>query len=518
MERMTIGALLLSSALLAAAAPTPGASVWTVAAIDPKGDGREPSLADAAQLSYRYDESDDMLWFRVSLFDRPNAGAFGVNIAVDTGANGSGKANWWGANKEFAFDRLVTAWVNRTGDGYSGTIGISDATGANRHELTNLATNSVDVRVDGDAILVGVKRRQLTEEMTMKVVAAVGSNEAWNDDIPNVRSAAIELRSPRPVRGLREIDVSRNNLMLGRNEKVLRDSAPPKVMRSGHGRTAMILVPGVYSGRDAFDGFVSRNSSRYAFHTVTPPGLAATPPRGMPPATVSYGDLTWTRRLAADIVGLIERQRLEHPIVVTHGFPGSLAAEEIAVSHPQLIGGVVEIASMAVQPYPTSSGREATPEERVAIVDDSWARQWFRYVTPETWESNNYPADMFTNDAVRAERIRREIEAVPLPVKIRYLAEFMASDHRPAFGGIGVPVLVLRPGFNETLLSNAAFGWFKASFQDGWNGYPANPRVELMTIPDARALILDDQPGLADRAIATFVSAAAQRKREPSTP
>ena len=65
---------------------------------------------------------------------------------------------------------------------------------------------------------------------------------------------------------------------------------------------------------------------------------------------------------------------------------------------------------------------------------------------------------------------------------------------------------MLKPGFNETLFSNPAFGWFKASFQDGWSGYPRNPRVELTTIPDARALILDDQPALADNAIATFVS------------
>jgi pimeloyl-ACP methyl ester carboxylesterase len=234
----------------------------------------------------------------------------------------------------------------------------------------------------------------------------------------------------------------------------------------------------------------------------------------MPPATTSYGEFTWTRRLAADILGLIERQRLARPLLVVHGFPGSLAAEELALSHPSSIGGVVEIASMAVQPYPTSFGREATPEERVAIVDESWAQQWFKYVTPETWASNNYPAEMFTNDAVRAERVRKEIEGAPLPVKIRYLVEFMASDHRPTFGALTVPMLVLEPGFNETLLANPAFGWFKSFFQDGWNGYPRNPRVEVTTIPDARALLLDDQPALADQAIARFVSAVTEGKLE----
>ena len=50
--------------------------------------------------------------------------------------------------------------------------------------------------------------------------------------------------------------------------------------------------------------------------------------------------------------------------------------------------------------------------------------------------------------------------------------------------------------------------WFKASFQDGWNGYVANPHVELTIIPKARALMLDDQPAHTDAAIAAFAERA----------
>jgi len=37
------------------------AQAWTVIAFDAKGDGRDPSLADAATLSYRYDKQQDFL-------------------------------------------------------------------------------------------------------------------------------------------------------------------------------------------------------------------------------------------------------------------------------------------------------------------------------------------------------------------------------------------------------------------------------------------------------------------------
>jgi pimeloyl-ACP methyl ester carboxylesterase len=506
MARTTLGAALLCSILATAAALGTGRTIWTVVAVDPKGDGRDSSLADAAQLSWRYDESDDMLWFRVSLFGQLNADAFGVNIAVDTGATDTQKTTWWGGNKDFAFDLLITAWVTKSGNRYTGTIGISDAAGAAQRPLTNRGKNSVQLRVEGDTILIGVKRNELTDKTAMNVVASVGSNEALNDDIPNVRSAAIDLRAPRPTRGLREIDSSRNNLTFAHDQQLLPETAPPLVVTRGSGPTPMVLIPGVYSGQDVFDAFIARNSARYTFHIVTPPGLAGTRPRGMPPPRASYGALTWTRRLAQDVIDLIERQHLERPIIVTHGFPGSLAADELALSHPASIGGIIEVASMGVQPYFAmgTPNRELTPAERIAVVDDSWAQQWFKYVTPETWESNNYPAEMLTNDSARAERVRREIESVPLTIKIRYLVEFMATDPRPLFGELKVPVLVLQPGFNEQVLSTPTYGWFKASFLDNWTRYPRNSRVELVTIPDARALLLDDQPALADQAIERF--------------
>jgi len=47
-------ALLLSLIVISPTITT--AQVWTVLTFDGKGDGRDPSLADAAQLAYRYDK------------------------------------------------------------------------------------------------------------------------------------------------------------------------------------------------------------------------------------------------------------------------------------------------------------------------------------------------------------------------------------------------------------------------------------------------------------------------------
>src|SRR5437868_4966053 len=221
------------------------AQVYTVLTFDAKGDGRDPSLADAAQLAYRYDKQQDFLWFRIALYGLPNENAFGVNIVIDTGADDAARINWWGGNKVFKFDKLITAWVTRGDNGYQGTIGVGDVAGVKAKQLNNLHQNNLQVRVEGDSIVIGVKRIDITDKMKMNVVAAVGSNEQWNDDLPNTGSAAIDLSKTTP--GVREIDVSRNNLELPKDFKTIADRQPPVITKKGSGKRTLILVPGMYS-------------------------------------------------------------------------------------------------------------------------------------------------------------------------------------------------------------------------------------------------------------------------------
>src|SRR5436309_6812232 len=199
-----ISKILLVWLVIVSAPATATSQIYTVLTFDAKGDGRDPSLADAAQLAYRYDKQQDLLWFRIALYGVPNENAFGVNVVIDTGADDATRMNWWGGNKTFKFDRLVTAWVTRGDNGYQGTVGVGDVAGVNAKQLNNLHQNNLQIRVEGDSIVIGVKRTDITDKMKMNVIAAVGSNEQWNDDLPNAGSAAIDLSRTTP--GVREID------------------------------------------------------------------------------------------------------------------------------------------------------------------------------------------------------------------------------------------------------------------------------------------------------------------------
>ena len=486
------------------------AQIWMVLAGDPKGDAADATLADAAQLAFRYDKDQDLLWFRVTLYGAPNEQTFGVNLVVDTGGEDAAKMNWWGANKNFKFDKLVTAWVTRRSDGYHGTIGVGDAAGIKAKQFNNLLQNNLQIRVEGDSIIIGIKRTDITDKLKMNLIAAVGSNARWNDDMPSVGSAILDLAAERPKRGLREIDLGRNNLEFPANYKTLPHEQLPVVRRLGRGKQGIILIPGMYSGTRSFDGFIAQNQSRYQLYVLTPPGINGTLPRPMPAKGPRLGELIWTRLLERDILNLIRRERMRKPVIVAERQPGSLAAIELGLQHPEEIGGVILTGTnlLAFTPSPKDPTRRtpATLAERVEGIEEGLAAKWFKYVTPETWLSNDYRPEWFSSDASRGQKAWEESEAAPLEVKIRYICEFWASNLTEDFNKLQVPVLVVVPGFDEKFLADSTNNFLKASFLDAWDTAPPKPTLEIVKIPGARLLALENESKSADDALARFMA------------
>ena len=498
---MLLGFIVVTPALAAA-------QVYTVLMFDPKGDARDPALGDAAQLAYHYDKDQDMLWFRIAFYGKPNDQAFGLSLFVDTGADDADKMNWSRGNRNFKFDTVVTADVTRNANGYSGTIGVGDVAGIKAERPTNRRQNNLQLRVEGDSIIIGIKRTDITDKTMIKFIASIGAGQQWNDDIPNAGFASIDLSQIAP--GVREIDVSRNNLTLPKSYKTVSDNVPPATVRRGRGTQALILVPGMYSGNKSFDGFIARNEQQYNMFLVIPPGLNATPPRPMPASGTSFSELTWTRKLEKDILDLIRKEKLNKPVILAERQPAAQAAIELAIEHPDQVGGVILVATNLVQffPSPADPTRKAPIAfaDRGLFVDESWAGKWFRYVTPETWKNGDLGKQLLSTDPSRAETAWNELETAPLEIKIRYLLEFWASDVTQNFDRLKVPVLALVPGFDEKFLAEPANGFAKPSFLDIWDTLvPKNSHLELAKIPNARMLVLDDQPQAADEAIMAFV-------------
>lgn len=86
---------------------------------------------------------------------------------------------------------------------------------------------------------------------------------------------------------------------------------------------------------------------------------------------------------------------------------------------------------------------------------------------------------MSYDDAVRPRRgplLWREAQSPALSVWIRYLVEFHAIDLTLDLGKLRVPVLVLRPGFDDPdWYVEPGLTYMRSLTHDSWRGAPANP-------------------------------------------
>jgi len=170
---------------------------WKQLAAESANDGRNPNWAEAKALSFYYDASTDTLWFKFDLERLPNPNAFGLNLIVDTDQNQQTGANWWGNNKTFKYDRLVTVWVIKTGPNrYRGAVGIGDTHGIQRGRYTNLFQNNLAFRADAEKkiFLLGFKSAELDKDGQFDLMGEVGSNVGWNDDVPDSGFVTLDLK------------------------------------------------------------------------------------------------------------------------------------------------------------------------------------------------------------------------------------------------------------------------------------------------------------------------------------
>ena len=167
---------------------------WIPLSDDPAGDGHHDDLADGAAFAWACDEATQTAWFSFTLHGDPDPAAFGVNVIVDSDGDQATGANWWGSNRQFTWDRLVTVWLTRGADGrYTGNLGVGDVAGVRQGDFASLHRGEIKfaIQPDDKSIIIGVPWSHLTEGELINVVGAVGSNSTWNDDLQEEGYATI---------------------------------------------------------------------------------------------------------------------------------------------------------------------------------------------------------------------------------------------------------------------------------------------------------------------------------------
>lgn len=281
------------------------------------------------------------------------------------------------------------------------------------------------------------------------------------------------------------------------------------VVERGDGPIDMVLVSGFGLGASAFEGFLQRNAARYHMLAVTLAGFEGSAAPPMPPAGTSYGAQTWTHGAIEAVARLVRERGLERPVLVGHFLNGTQVAAGVALRHPELARALVLLAGTPrFEPVEATAywPRGLTLAQKIAAVDGFLAPRWFQTVTQKTWVAGNFVAADYSTDATRGKKFADLANAPPLPVLVRYLCEFHASDLGPELARLAQPLLLIRPAFPTAVRTDATRSYRASFFEEPWHGLlEGRAHTEIRPVEDAGILVMDDQSAEVDLALAGFL-------------
>lgn len=323
-------------------------------------------------------------------------------------------------------------------------------------------------------------------------------------------------------------DSTLNNLVHPDGYKTVRIGELGLIMKSGNGKQAMILVPGMGFGAEIFDDFVKQYKHAYTIYSITAAGFAGTPAPQMPDTSIKYSTMPWTYGITSGVLKLIEKEKLVNPIVVAHFITGTQVAFNLAINHPDRINKVIIISGSPYRYYGSpingsqmnldwEKEKKLTPVQR-SVATETWiAPKWFKTVTKKTFDSFMWTPNDYCMDSIIGNQLFKSVAEVPLQVMIRYMVEWGAYDADEKYKDIKVPTLILIPDFKgildcdpkDTISSKrvAAKLYLKYYHQQAWDKakQSGNPLIQLLTIYDTRIFMWYDNPKGTYKAINKFL-------------
>ena len=249
--------------------------------------------------------------------------------------------------------------------------------------------------------------------------------------------------------------------------------APFAVRVTGHG-PPMILIPGLASSGDVWNGTVAHLRERFTCHVLTLAGFAGQP-------RIADPMLTTVRDALAQY---ITAHQLERPVIVGHSLGGFLALD-LAEAHPALVGRLVIVDSLPF--LPAAINPAATPESMRASAPA--IRAGLKAGSPEARRTQlrgmiatmvTAPTDL---DTVLDWGLRSDAGAVA-----DAMIELFTRDLRPQLSAITAPALVLASWHGQPSETRDEVAQLFAA------QYAALHGAEIVLAERARHFIMLDEP------------------------
>jgi pimeloyl-ACP methyl ester carboxylesterase len=267
---------------------------------------------------------------------------------------------------------------------------------------------------------------------------------------------------------------------------------------TGHGRP-VILIPGLSSPGETYDGTVAYLSPNYQCHVLTLAGFAGVP------SQPGEADGKMLIHVEDALATYIREHSLDHPVLIGHSLGGFLAVE-FAERYPELAGDLVIVdalpftAGVMLGVPSAEAAQKPADQMRRAIADEPQDR-YDAYV-----KSGASTRGMVASDADFQKLVRWGL-ASDKRVVGEAMYELLASDARPQLGKIPGRVLVLGTWAGYPGATSEAV---KQTFAEQYRG---TQHLTIVMAGEEHHFIMLDNPTWFDKQLEAFLGAGQHASR-----
>lgn len=244
------------------------------------------------------------------------------------------------------------------------------------------------------------------------------------------------------------------------------------------GAPDLILIPGLSSSPEIWQGVVDHLGDRYRVHRIHVQGFAGAPAKGNASGPVAAP-------VAEEIARYIREQGLQKPAVVGHSMGGTMGMM-LAARHPDLVGKLMVVDMMpfmgAMFGPPGTTAESVVPVADQVFTSQSTAPR-DQYLT----QAKAAVTAMIKTEAARSGPLQ-DTENSDQQVSAAAFRELIVTDLRPELGKITAPTEVLYVKFNDPRMTDAITD---AIYQMSFSTLPG---AKLKRIDDSAHFIMLDQP------------------------
>ena len=240
----------------------------------------------------------------------------------------------------------------------------------------------------------------------------------------------------------------------------------------------VILIPGLTSSPEIWDGLTDELKGRYRVHRIHVQGFAGAPAEDNATGPVSAP-------VAEDLARYIAEQNLDRPVVIGHSMGGTIGMM-LAARHPDSVGRLMVVDMVPFMGLMFGNAN-ATPESVAPLADQIHAG-----MAGGTREAYDAQATTAINGMINTESLRagpiQDMKTSDQQTAANAYRELLVTDLRPELPRITAPTTVLYVKFNYPGMTNEMVdGIYRGSFA-------TLPSARFKRIDDSAHFIMLDQP------------------------